>query len=122
MVQIKQTRGFCNRYSFINFTFKKICFYFNVNLGQDTNELIISPALFQNNSAIIFWKIELEITLNYVATGVSSLVFKVNQLPSNGSCTVSPTSGQILTTLFQITCTNWADPDGSIERYEYFGK
>ena len=57
-----------------------------------------------------------------MATGVSSLVFKVNQLPSNGSCTVSPTSGQILTTLFQITCTNWADPDGSIERYEYFGK
>ena len=80
------------------------------------------PALFQNNSAIIFWKIELEITLNYVATGVSSLVFRVNQLPSNGSCTVRPTSGQILTTLFQITCTNWEDPDGSIERYEYFGK
>ena len=57
-----------------------------------------------------------------MATGVSSLVFRVNQLPSNGSCTVRPTSGQILTTLFQITCTNWEDPDGSIERYEYFGK
>jgi hypothetical protein len=79
------------------------------------------PVLFQNNSAIIFWKVELEITLNYVATGVSSLVFRVNQLPSSGSCSVSPTSGQILTTLFQITCDGWVDPDGSIDHYEYFG-
>ena len=79
------------------------------------------PALFENNSAIIFWKLELKITLNYFATGSSSIVFKVNQLPNNGSCNVSPSFGQSFTTLFQITCDGWLDPDGYIERYEYLG-
>jgi hypothetical protein len=48
-------------------------------------------------------------------------VFKVNQLPNNGFCNVSPSSGQSFTTLFQITCHGWLDPDGYIERYEYLG-
>ena len=45
----------------------------------------------------------------------------VNQLPQKGSCSVDTYNGTSLSTTFDIKCVDWIDPDGAIERYEYFG-
>ena len=52
---------------------------------------------------------------------MSSLILKINQLPTNGYCYVAKTNGTSLTTYFDIECTNWIDPDGQIVKYEYMG-
>jgi hypothetical protein len=61
------------------------------------------------------------VTKNSIANGISSLTFKINQLPTTGSCFVDKYNGISLQTTFNIKCVGWFDPDGSIERYEYFG-
>ena len=64
--------------------------------------------------------------LTYTATtsgvsGSSSIVFQMNQLPTNGSCSVQQTSGIALSDYFGISCPGWYDPDGYIATYQYFG-
>lgn len=49
----------------------------------------------------------------------ANIFFRVNMLPFNGTCSVSPTSGLSLRTIFNITCINWIDSDGKINQYEY---
>ena len=68
-----------------------------------------------------FWKIELVITLNQIITGSSSLIFKLNDLPQEGSCIINPKNGTAFLTYFSIFCQNWYDTDGIIQKYEYYG-
>ena len=58
----------------------------------------------------------------YYTNGATSQIFKLNNLPKSGACSVSPTSGVATLTYFTISCTGWADSDGSIESYELFCK
>ncbi|OWF53241.1 Location of vulva defective 1 [Mizuhopecten yessoensis] len=51
----------------------------------------------------------------------TSLDIKVNMPPANGTCTVSPNTGQVTDTLFTLTCMDWEDLDG-IEKYTFFVK
>ncbi len=57
---------------------------------------------------------------NYRANSTTSMVLKINQKPYNGTCVVDKTSGKALDTFFNILCTNWADFDGIVTKYEYF--
>ena len=61
-------------------------------------------------------------SLNKITTGMGSLIFLVNSLPFGGYCNVDKYNGTSLSTVFNIRCHGWLDPDGHIEKYEYFGK
>ena len=45
------------------------------------------------------------------ARSSSALNFVINQPPSNGSCSISPSSGTT-STVFQLSCLDWFDQDG----------
>ena len=62
------------------------------------------------------------VTKNSMTTGSASLIFKINELPKGGLCYVDKYNGLSLQTDFNILCVDWLDSDGTIERYEYFGK
>ena len=57
-----------------------------------------------------------------MTTGMGSMIFLVNNLPTGGSCYVDKYNGTSLSTVFNIRCPNWTDLDGFIGKYEYFGK
>lgn len=88
-------------------------------------ELNAQSSLFLENPSIYLWKFEFTLTsttpANGIATGQSSMVVLVNQLPYGGTCTVTPTTGIALNTTFTIDCSSWLDDDGDIYEYAYFG-
>jgi hypothetical protein len=94
--------------------------------GQSTSDLTIYSSLFSDNSETAIWKFELLIETisphNGLATGTSSIITIVNQLPKAGSCSISPTNGTVANTVFTISCINWLDIDGEITKYSYYGK
>lgn len=93
--------------------------------GDSTQELTLQPAMFSNNPTILQWKIEFTLTAitptNGIATGLSSMIILVNQLPYGGSCSVSPTTGITFNTTFIFSCTNWDDHDGEVASYSFYG-
>lgn len=93
--------------------------------GDSTQELTLQPAMFLNNPTILQWKIEFTLTAitptNGIATGLSSMIILVNQLPYGGSCSVSPTTGITFNTTFIFSCTNWDDHDGEVASYSFYG-
>ena len=99
--------------------FEKIYIY-----GDLTRSATVLYNLFK--SGLNSWKVDLVVTtVNIYAetkTRKVTQIYKLNKLPYNGTCSVSPTSGYALQTYFNIFCQYWADHDGSIVRYEYFGK
>ena len=78
--------------------------------------------MFQSNSAVLFWKIEFKATVNQALTGLSSLALKINQLPKDGSCYADKLNGTSSLTSFFLKCVYWSDPDGSVDKYEFYGK
>jgi hypothetical protein len=60
--------------------------------------------------------------INKDTVGSASVIFRKNQLPSKGSCFVDLDEGTELETYFTISCGNWSDIDGDIEKYEYYGR
>ena len=93
-------------------------FYVSNKLGTD---LTLKEDLFRNFSSQIIWKIEL--TLNIASRNVSgktSLLFFVNFPPHLGLCMVTPQNGSTLT-LFQIKCSGWTDPEGSLVQFDFYG-
>lgn len=82
-------------------------------------------SVFLDNPNIFLWKFEFTLTattpINGIATGVSSMIVLVNQLPYGGTCTVSPLTGIALNTTFTVTCSNWQDKDGVIANYAFYG-
>lgn len=90
---------------------------FQITTGDS---IVISPSAFQTYTNETFWRV----TVIANETGQvesSSLTLVKNKLPYGGQCTVDKTIGTAMSTLFTIMCFNWADDDGSIVRYEYFG-
>ncbi len=63
----------------------------------NTKELVLEETLFSSNPSTVVWKIEFYLTAttpsNGIATGFSSMLIEINQLPTNGSCSVTPISG-----------------------------
>jgi hypothetical protein len=42
--------------------------------------------------------------------GMGSLTVEVNTPPSLGTCAISPSTGEALTTTFKVACSGWSDP------------
>jgi hypothetical protein len=86
-----------------------------------SNELTLLPQLFDAYPSVFTWRIDYQIENARLITGLASLVLIKNQLPQSGVCSVYPNNGTSFETMFNISCRNWLDSDGSIVRYEYFG-
>ena len=87
---------------------------------MDTSELALFTSLFVNYTNVLYWKLDFTVN-NQITIGKASLILKKNFLPTNGYCFVDKINGTSLSTYFNVICTNWIDPDGSIATYEYMG-
>jgi len=86
--------------------------------------LTISSLLFQKYSNITYWKIELSVIYYFNGTkfkGIDEIIFKVNELPVNGTCQAYNHTGIAFETNFLISCVDWVDPDGIIYSYDFYG-
>ena len=92
----------------------------NIFKGVKTNELVIKRDLFKLYEITANWKIVFKIKTNSNATGLASMLFVLNSLPGGGKCFYNLNKGISLATLFEISCSDWTDSDGSIERYEFY--
>ena len=92
--------------------------------GQTTADLTAFTKLFQDNPDTHIWKFTLEAKAMSAETGVakgaSSLIVYINQVPTSGTCSISPLSGTSVSTVFTIDCANWLDPDGTIFKYNFY--
>ena len=86
----------------------------------NTKEMIISSSLF-TNLTVNFWKVNLVIVVNGEKNGSTSVIFKLNKLPRDGSCSVNLVNGTAMLTYFTVYCKDWIDDDGFVKKYEYFG-
>jgi hypothetical protein len=106
------------------FYLNKIIYLFKGLNGK--KELTIMPELFLSEPSVKKWKIDFNLftTSFYGGTGFgkSSIIIGINQLPTGGSCSINPLNGTSLLTIFTITCLNFNDPDGFIQKYEYLSK
>ncbi|UJR16871.1 hypothetical protein I4U23_003769 [Adineta vaga] len=87
--------------------------------GRNTSNFTATSQLFLSNPMITLWRFEILCTFSS-AKSLSSLNFVINQPPTNGSCSINPLNGTI-TTLFDISCSNWMDKDG-IKDYALFAR
>jgi hypothetical protein len=71
-----------------------------------------------NNPLINYWKFEV-IYLFSIGISSSSIYFKKNSPPSNGSCSIDPLNGTTRT-LFNISCSNWFN-ENEIKDYSVYG-
>ncbi|CAI9719574.1 polycystic kidney disease 1-like 2 [Octopus vulgaris] len=74
------------------------------------------------------YRLEFEVQVYGYATSVSGYQFRTNLPPHGGNCTISPTSGYVLTTKFEISCFGWKnsneDDEGNDESlwYRFFSQ
>ncbi|XP_060063521.1 uncharacterized protein LOC132543982 [Ylistrum balloti] len=91
-------------------------------LLADSSELIsFKEGIFNTVATSNPMRISLTTTLTNGNTSSMSLDIIVNKPPANGTCTVSPGTGQVTTTMFTLTCQDWVDVDG-IARYAFYVK
>jgi len=85
---------------------------------MNTSNFTATNQLFQENSAIEYWRFEV---FYYFLNENSSSAINVliNQPPKQGSCSIDRTNGTT-TTLFTIRCSGWIDEDG-IKDYTFYG-
>jgi hypothetical protein len=86
--------------------------------GTSTNNFTALNQLFLSNEYIDLWRFEVVYTFPS-QTSSSSLNFKINQPPSNGSCEIDPENGTT-NTLFTIKCSDWINND-DIKDYSLYG-
>ena len=81
------------------------------------------PALFQNYSTSMYWRVDLTLSVaqqGTIGNALASLYLKKNEPPTGGSCFSNIYSGSSMSTQFQIECANWIDSDGQINTYEFY--
>ena len=101
--------------------------YRSFQTGLRTNELKLSMDFFKylQTAGATFFKVTFFMNQQIAGTvinGTSSQIYKINQPPSGGSCSIDLPSGTALLTYYTITCTGWTDSDGLIQSYEYYCK
>jgi hypothetical protein len=57
-----------------------------------------------------------------IGNGAASLIFLLNKIPYNGTCTVTPENGTSLQTLFTFKCQDWLDADGTIDKFSFYSR
>lgn len=93
--------------------------FHGIFVGLNTANLTTENSLFIANPLIEYWRFEVVYSFPTQTTS-SALNFITSQPPQNGSCSISPPSGTI-STLFNISCSNWQDQDG-IQDYSLYSR
>ena len=96
---------------------------------MNTSNFTATNQLFQENSAIEYWRFEvfyyflnensssaINVLINRNVTGVQTCALPISK---QGSCSIDRTNGTT-TTLFTIRCSGWIDEDG-IKDYTFYG-
>jgi hypothetical protein len=78
----------------------------NLFLGLNTKNFTAIKQLFSQNFEINFWRFEVVYQFSKCKSS-SSMIFRLNECPSNGSCSINPFDGP--SSLFTISCFNWSD-------------
>ena len=81
-----------------------------IDEGRKTANFTSTNQLFLENPHIRYWRFEVVYSFGR-EIGSGALNFVINQPPSNGSCSISPSQGTT-STLFTVACSNWFDEDG----------
>ncbi len=79
-----------------------------VILENNTNHFTVPSQFFTNNPSINYWKFQVQFILRKIV----SLYYQ------NGSCSINSLNGTI-TTLFNISCSNWFD-ENEIKDYSFY--
>ncbi|XP_070581220.1 polycystin family receptor for egg jelly-like isoform X2 [Ptychodera flava] len=87
--------------------------------GDRTPYLHIKRDLFERNPTWTRYSMTLTGTRPSGISGSSYLTIYLNQPPSGGTCSVTPTSGVVSTDLFSVQCNDWIDEDG-IKNYQFY--
>jgi hypothetical protein len=83
----------------------------------------VQDALFETG---FYWRVDLILTAFFASPSApaitnSTMIFKKNQKPLNGTCAVDTLTGYAMSTHFTIECTGWYDEDGYVTKYEFMG-
>ncbi|UJR17432.1 hypothetical protein I4U23_004327 [Adineta vaga] len=89
----------------------------NQVFGIHTGNFTITNHLFSQYTNISYWRFEVAYAFNRKIS-LGALDFVINQPPRYGSCSINPPNGTI-TTLFNISCSNWFDENG-ITDYSFY--
>ena len=86
--------------------------------GNSEIETVVDKSFYSSPGVVDTFNIGLEAT-NGLGVMAKNVVFlKLNQQPTGGSCTVSPSEGTSLLTEFEVDCDGWVDPeDIGIKQY-----
>jgi hypothetical protein len=93
------------------------CFTLNSILGRNTSNFTSINELFLDNSETNLWKFEVVYRFEK-ETSISALYFQINPKPSNGTCSINPSNGTT-NTVFNVTCSDWYNPD-NIKDYSLY--
>jgi REJ domain len=87
--------------------------------GRSTSNFTSTRDLFLSYPSVRYWRFEA--VYNFLSEqSRSALNFVVNQPPSNGSCSIYPLNGTIITP-FTVSCPHWFDDD-NIKDYSLYSK
>lgn len=81
----------------------------------ENKKFVISPTDLQPNQTYVV-SLEAEVNKTMIKSEYS---FRTDDVPVGGRCEISPPSGKVIETSFQIKCSNWEDQDSPLW-YEYF--
>ena len=86
--------------------------------GANTSNLTATRELFTRYSRVTYWRFEVVYSFPS-KTSTSALNFHINDPPSEGHCSIYPSSGDTRT-LFTIGCYNWYD-EQEIQDFSFYG-
>ncbi|CAF1412544.1 unnamed protein product [Adineta ricciae] len=77
--------------------------------GQNTSNFTATNGLFLTHPQVALWRFE-TVYSSVNDTTSSSLIFRINQPPDNGFCSIDPLNGTI-NSIFTVSCSQWFDSD-----------
>ena len=95
--------------------------------GIGSPEIAISTDLFAQGFAIspnlVNYKFQCILSQpDGSSSGIAELELKMNLPPTGGTCTFSPKKNSVMFNDWQLTCTDWYDPDGDgVSAYQLYG-
>ena len=75
--------------------------------GLNLTGIIIKKNQLRQLNSNLFYRLEVKVSQHDGSPGYAAYQFRMNAPPTPGKCTVTPTSGNALKTMFVFTCIGW---------------
>ncbi len=76
----------------------------SLNNTENSKVFTVDPNILKDNTK---YRLELTVLLSNETPSTSVQVFKTAVLPRDGSCTITPDTGEAVYTLFELVCFGW---------------